>query len=1174
MPASSDELAGHSHPYPNLGPHYQPSQTSRLAGGQPRGRNRKKKFERPGEQNTGSALSRIYPREITKSPPSLLPARHRPPTSPLLDALGTVGAVNNNSAAYHTSEWAKSLPFFPNSQPVVPNNGVSISGSPPNLPLSFGEGGFHNASPSTSPSGRNSRPLSHPKTYQSFDNHFQPSFRQSPGRRTSMHSQHPQMGAWASQPPLPHQPQAHFYGAPEIDLDLPGESVATLMPGENGYMCGFDTLGTSGRSASESAENVLLVGSEGGFDIFKVEQEKLETVAKIRGLRGGVIDAKILAWTAQDDPFVSLRPLVALIIHGPVIPEDPQEDESAAVERSDIEQDEPDSSPGRSPSGGSPTASKPAKEITHYQTTVEVYCLSNREHVVTLFSSPAIPISNPITSPLFSPPPPIGNLTVDANGRFVVIASGSSGEVFIYGVGQPYDGSSSSGFRCLGKVWTATQTRNRDSHSSSSSSAGADNICEDPVAGVRQVAAPLFSLSHRWLAVVPPSPSNYSSLNGQGFLAQSQVKPPGFDSHTPPSQPQTNCTVETPEGESLFNRMARGVTQEVIKGARWVGDQGKQAWRNYWNKSSPPNDQTRMLNGFPQARDDSRLPPQNAAQYFPPTHAHSNQATQDGGEQAVVSIFDLQKVMDSPKAKSRTSIDATATFPAPFGCSFVSFSPTGLALLTASKKGDVQFIWDLMRMAHSRAMISSDSAPDTAEGSRQGPLIRQIARYTRMTVASIVDVSWKSPRGDSIAIVTEKGTIHVFELPRSAFQWPPPRRVVRTAKSPSQVGDGDASNQKKNAETSENAVSAAINMLNGKTQPLFAAVKGRRSSLGTNLSGMGGLSITSAAGAKGGKYVAAGFSKSLGAATGTVNHLRNAADNRLHLPGASNRVAPGCVRWLTGKENGCIGIVGGGMLRIYPARQRAIATGKSNRRQSLAGAMPIEFGLLAIPDEIIAPVVLDRLRTGNNRNSENGRHALEGFWNLRSPIGHVNDTVVAGAAKSNPHPLSYAEIETNPPYQPFHTDRRIGLYVYNQPPSARWPSGDLLRSDHEDQSSAEIINIHHTDENDATPWVFGEAIPATKINVGPTVPESSSEDLNIDSNGASSLEPDRMENTMKLREGGDGDEEVEQIVVTTRRRKRVRTNGDNVGADGQVIEEQEGFFEDDCEVLDFAADRV
>lgn len=52
----------------------------------------------------------------------------------------------------------------------------------------------------------------------------------------------------------------------------------------------------------------------------------------------------------------------------------------------------------------------------------------------------------------------------------------------------------------------------------------------------------------------------------------------------------------------------------------------------------------------------------------------------------------------------------------------------------------------------------------------------------------------------------------------------------------------------------------------------------------------------------------------------------------------------------------------------------------------------------------------------------------------------------------------------------------------------------------------------------------------------------------------------RIENKFVRREG---EEEVEQVIVTTRRRRRGKGEG-----------EEEGFFEDDCEVLDFADDRV
>nr|GFD59083.1 hypothetical protein [Tanacetum cinerariifolium] len=57
-----------------------------------------------------------------------------------------------------------------------------------------------------------------------------------------------------------------------------------------------------------------------------------------------------------------------------------------------------------------------------------------------------------------------------------------------------------------------------------------------------------------------------------------------------------------------------------------------------------------------------------------------------------------------------------------------------------------------------------------------GPHVRQVARFTRITVANVVDVAWSAPRIDKVAVVTDKGTVHMFLMPASAFQWPPHRR--------------------------------------------------------------------------------------------------------------------------------------------------------------------------------------------------------------------------------------------------------------------------------------------------------------------------------------------------------------------------------------------------------------
>jgi hypothetical protein len=92
----------------------------------------------------------------------------------------------------------------------------------------------------------------------------------------------------------------------------------------------------------------------------------------------------------------------------------------------------------------------------------------------------------------------------------------------------------------------------------------------------------------------------------------------------------------------------------------------------------------------------------------------------------------------------------------------------------------------------------------------------------------------------------------------------------------------------------------------------------------------------------------------------------------------------------------------------------------------------------------------------------------------------------------------------------------------------------------------------------AEAWAFGQPINATKLDLG--LPAVTEEELfNIASGDLRALPSSAMETV--YRQVGD----AEQIVVTTRRRR-----GPGRGADP----DEDGFFEDDCEVLDFADQRV
>ena len=118
------------------------------------------------------------------------------------------------------------------------------------------------------------------------------------------------------------------------------------------------------------------------------------------------------------------------------------------------------------------------------------------------------------------------------------------------------------------------------------------------------------------------------------------------------------------------------------------------------------------------------------------------------------------------------SFATVTTFKLAFGCSYLSLSPSGLHLFTANSNGDRQFIWDLYRCQYpqpSPLTLPRSGYPTT-------PHVRQICGFSRLTSARIVDVVWTLPGCRTVALVTERNTVHFLDIPRHLFHWPPPRR--------------------------------------------------------------------------------------------------------------------------------------------------------------------------------------------------------------------------------------------------------------------------------------------------------------------------------------------------------------------------------------------------------------
>ncbi|KAL4872694.1 hypothetical protein BDV12DRAFT_161347 [Aspergillus spectabilis] len=997
--------------------------------------------------------------------------------SPVLDALDSLRDTPEQDFASRTNTWAKSIPFGKS----PPNDGFDedlISGSPfGGFLTSQDRGGFSHPS-SASPPPR-ARPLSYGNGYSSSAFSRQQS--------VDRHKSHSANTPFSDRIPPPHLPQAHFYRAP--DIDIPSLSGQNRSPTDAHYsFCAFDTISSPTFKSSRMGGSVLLVGSDGALEVLAVEDRKTRLIGRLDGLKGRVIEAKILACEA---PISASRPHVAVIVHGPSIPSD---DEGRASSTGSEANDVPISA-GRYSSADK---RQNRDETRFYQTRVEVYSLRTGDHITTLFATKPSPCFENIPGLASFAPSPTGNLRLFASGGYLVLASGVSGEVFIY---------SMSRYQCLGKTWTGIQSREVRRYSTSSSSTDPDGSRNDSPQAAGRSDSPILALKGRWLAIVPPSATYRASLGGLVPAPLVQGKVFGLETRSPPSRPPATCVTDVGEGESFLDKVARGVTQEFVRGARFLGDQGLQAWNNYWNKDQQQNSQQRRS----QVLD---IPPQGYSA-FPPTHAQETQVASPT-EPDLVSILDLRRLDEGGESKSAILFTPFATFQVPNGCSFLSFSPNGLMLLTASKKGDVQYVWELMRAKYCRAgdFLSEDSAAVSAS-------VRQVARYSRLTESHIVDVIWCPPSGDRLAVITLKGTVHVFDLPRTAFQWPPFRRArpPRGKQSANDLPSDDLAVRN----TNTNPLSTAIKLVGGKTQPILEAVRGRAPSAGAAFPAMNGFTIPAAAG-MGGKAVAAGLSKSMGAAaSGTVNTLRHVGENRLHISGFNREPAASRVTWAIHKGQPFLALITNGYFRLYRIK-RSVLSNKSCQPQSVVGNKEIEFRLPANLSSPCGPMGI---------SSFNPDLIVQASLALPS-----STTRPSASAKLKCQPLSQAELETNTPYQPFHTDQRVSLFTYSEmgEPSAAIPNGQ---------------------------WVFGGNIPMTKLHVRRISGGSEDEgdgavhELHQESDGG-------MENLISM---GNSTSNVEEVVITTRRKKKHSMSQLQAGG-------EDGFFEDDCEVLDFAVDRV
>ncbi|KAK6537873.1 hypothetical protein TWF694_010772 [Orbilia ellipsospora] len=1010
-------------------------------------------------------------------------------TSPLLSAFTT----------------ASSLPFnlLGNSPP--PSISPQLLGTSPNHHLQQG---------SLGPAGEYGNPQNHISIPNSFPRSFQnqvggaphaisppTGFVGSAGRALQHHVSYPSFPERGSSVYATSPTPSHLSGRGGA---RPPAHSGHLRPGDNGWAFSFDVLDDlEGLIGSESAQkasgsgvvgtDVICLGWEGGVDVWKVGRGVVELVARMSGLPGTVVGAKLLPTPRRDDSNAHLRPLICLVIHSPVLA------------RNSDDENEHEGSPtpsenSRPASAASNRSSEhlPQHQAEEYQTSVEIYSLSRRTHVATLYKSPLIPVS------VGGVPAPLGVRVEVSNvgtGNVVAVGVAGTGEVFLFSDSKPIgtrkrrsEATDDRSWHCWGKVWTNIYVEGRGSSSGNfATEYNSENIPSS------KAGMPIFSLEGRWLAYSPPSPSSQALRMGSPFpsVGGTATGAPHLPNPSTP-QPQANTYVDVPEDEPMLNRVAREVTQEVIRGAKWMGEQGIRAMKNYWNGynsagnsngNSPPGAGIKIgpnpagtngVSALGMQVQEMRERERELASLGPGSGISSGKngygqvgangaglATASSLEPVVISIMDLGKGM--AQSYRNEPLTPQTTFQPLQGASFLSFAPGGMALLVVSNKGDVAHVWDLLKAMHQPPVSAtaqskgkaSSSANDAsgiavngrlANGHHAGRHVRQIARFTRMTVAHVVDVVWSGPKGDKLAIVTEKGTVHFYDMPGNAYQWPPPKRSVPQPKSPQGGVSGMVSS----------AGQAAANLLTN-AQPLVVAARRRRRSSSGSGNGYG---------------TSTGKDSTLGSSGNSVAQA-NATVHRVSLPYGPGTPGMGFVRFLGGKEYGYVAMIGGGTLRIYESKTSAVARRKSASHDGgVVTTGWLEYELPGLPEGVAAGVPepleddIDEPTSPVSVGEELPKSeptVLQGYWGGKTPAPQPTTTKNKELQKELIEtPLSYAEIDTNPPYPPIHSDRHVTLSVFK-----------------EETSIASSVTWHlNVAPSKDTVWVFGRTIPFEKLDIG------------------------------------------------------------------------------------------
>lgn len=952
------------------------------------------------------------------------------------------------------------------------------------------------AAPPLAPASPHSHPLSMYSTRERgncLSTHRAPS---QPLRRESFVTQPTPQPRFVDPPP-PHMPQQHFFQLPDFGFNDRRKQETGRPAGSDGYCCRLDTLADAGDVASaKKARDALLVGCEGGLEVFRVLATKMEIIGRLEGLGGAVIGAKILPHTERLDPVQELRPLVAVVVHGPIL-------EHKGVQGANDDNEPP----------------------SHFQTTVNVYSLRAQQYVATLYRSTPVAIEQPVVGQVSSLPGPAGDLHVDAAGRFITITSGKSGEVLIF-TAVPSCGLEEAHYRCIGKFWTSLQTTLPSTAAvRSATGIGGGEAASTEGDAKEQPRIPLYSLSQRWLAILPPSSSSNISIQGVPVLSEINPSPPGLTTHAAPPQPLITCEVVGTDPEGTWSRLGRQAAQGLVKYSQKGFEMGLQGWKELTHPS-PPNG--RQLHDRASNKEDM----------FPPTKAFLEDPGRSRKDPALVSLIDLDSLLVWEEQRPKYFPPPMATFALVEGCNFLSLSSSGTRLLTASRKGEVSTVWDLRQVAHGVPRSGSNQDDDVSTS----PCIKQLQRIVRNTPSTILDCAW-SRDDDAVALLTAHGTVHLHEV--TTRPSPRKRKKISHDFAPSTAEKADAtvslstglsppsSNQGflGSIKSSWTAVSSQVNTLrsiNGSALPTTFA--GFRDAAG-------------AAGNAGSRAVARGLSQGYTAAKGGAIDYWHADDNKIrHTKALQELNSAKSVAWIKRNQTIYLSIVCGGMVHVHPVQK--VERRKGN--EIVSGLKHERYARKAFP--------LSNIQT---RTEMGGLQSLKifdpcrdqgvhGFWSLRAALGVGEDDQHAGRTMGDVG----TDVETNPPYCPFHVDPRVNVYAFDEDGTAF----DGFQN-----------KGHGVDNGGEEPWTFGDTLPrAVKINGRSS--DLGSGDISGSDFGGDDGDDDvasQMESRLTIqpvssagrRDGG----QREEIRINTRRRKGKPPSAGNGDAGFEFEEDYDGM---------------